>query len=74
MVLVKVLPSKKIDKLKSEAMEVEEEVSWMTPYVLLLKKGVLLEDAKEAREMRINAPNYTMYGTDYTGGVIPPHS
>lgn len=61
-VLVEVLPRGSIDKPHNETMALEEEVSWMKPYILFLKKGILPEDAKEARKMRINALNYTMYG------------
>lgn len=73
MAIVEVLPRKSIDKPQSEAMELEEEISWMAPYVLFLKKGVMPKDAKEARKMRINAPNYTMYwGRIYRRGHSTP--
>lgn len=42
-------------------MSLEEEASWMTPYVIFMKRIILSEDVKEVRKIQINAPNYTIY-------------
>lgn len=48
-VLVEVLPRKSIDEVVKEAMELsEEEDSWMTPYILLLKKEYYQQTNKKS--------------------------
>lgn len=45
-----------------ETLEItEEEESWMKPYILQLKKGILPTNENEARKIRINATFYNVY-------------
>ena len=43
-----------------EVQQIEGEENWMTPIVVYLKKGGLLEDKDEVRKLRIKASKYVL--------------
>ena len=43
-----------------EVQEIEGEGNWMTPIVVYLKDGRLLEDKDEAKKLRIKAAKYVL--------------
>ena len=53
---VQYMPS--IDLL--EVQQIEEKENWMTPIVVYLKDGRLLENKDEARKLRIRAAKYVL--------------
>ena len=53
---VQYIPS--IDLL--EVQQIEGEENWMTPIVIYLKEGRLLEDKDEVRKLRIKASKYVL--------------
>ena len=48
--------------------------NWMTPVVRYLRDGVLPEDKKISRLLRLNAACYTLYDDQLYKKGFPPHS
>nr|GEU69686.1 reverse transcriptase domain-containing protein [Tanacetum cinerariifolium] len=60
LVLVEVLENKSIRGKKVTAVIEEEGITWMTQLVDYLKEGILPEDEKEARKLRLKARQYEL--------------
>nr|GEU98339.1 reverse transcriptase domain-containing protein [Tanacetum cinerariifolium] len=72
-VLVEVLENKSIKEKEVAAVIEEDGPTWMTHIVDYLKEGVLLEDKKEARKLRIKARQYDlMEGVLYRRSFLTP--
>ncbi|XP_071695454.1 uncharacterized protein [Rutidosis leptorrhynchoides] len=59
-VLVEVLEKRSIEAQEVHELVTEEENTWMKPIREYLELGILPEDKKEARKIRIKAPSYKM--------------
>ncbi|GKB64457.1 reverse transcriptase domain-containing protein [Tanacetum coccineum] len=59
-VLVKVLSKRSIEEKEILQVETKEEESWMTPIHEYLVSGLLTEDPKESRKIRVKAPQYKL--------------
>ncbi|GJT33878.1 hypothetical protein Tco_0924297 [Tanacetum coccineum] len=59
-VLVEVLARRSIEEKEVLQVETKEKESWMTPIQEYLLSGLLLEDPKESRKIRIKAPQYKL--------------
>ncbi|GJW67111.1 reverse transcriptase domain-containing protein [Tanacetum coccineum] len=59
-VLVEVLPKRSIEYKEILQVETKEGESWMTPIHEYLVSGLLLEDLKESRKIRVKAPQYKL--------------
>ncbi|GJY06981.1 reverse transcriptase domain-containing protein [Tanacetum coccineum] len=59
-VLVKVLAKRSIEEKEVLKVEIEEKRSWMSPIQEYLLSGLLPEDTKEARKIRIQVPQYKL--------------
>ncbi|GKF28666.1 hypothetical protein Tco_0095008 [Tanacetum coccineum] len=59
-VLVEVLTRRSIEENEVLQVETKEEENWMTPIHEYLLSGLLLEDPKESRKIRIKAPQYKL--------------
>ncbi|GJT43140.1 reverse transcriptase domain-containing protein [Tanacetum coccineum] len=59
-VLIKVLAKRSIKEKAILQVETKEDESWMTPIHEYLVSGLLLEDLKEARKIRVKAPQYKL--------------
>ncbi|GKC50235.1 reverse transcriptase domain-containing protein, partial [Tanacetum coccineum] len=59
-VLVEVLEKRSIDNKEVLQVEVKEGKSWMTPIHEYLLSGLLSEDLRESRKIRIRAPQYKL--------------
>ncbi|XP_071714822.1 uncharacterized protein [Rutidosis leptorrhynchoides] len=59
-VLVEVLEKRSIEAQEVHDLITEEENTWMKPIKEYLELGILPEDKKEARKIRIKAPSYKM--------------
>ncbi|GJU52593.1 reverse transcriptase domain-containing protein [Tanacetum coccineum] len=59
-VLVEVLAKRSIEEKEVLKVEIEEKSSWMSPIQEYLLSGLLLEDTKEARKIRIQVPQYKL--------------
>ncbi|GJW83447.1 reverse transcriptase domain-containing protein [Tanacetum coccineum] len=59
-VLIKVLAKRSIEEKEILQVETKEEESWMTPIHEYLVSGLLPEDPKEARKIRVKAPPYKL--------------
>ncbi|GKB83687.1 reverse transcriptase domain-containing protein [Tanacetum coccineum] len=59
-VLVEVLPKRSIEGKEILQVETKEGESWMTPIHEYLVSGLLPEDPKESRKIRVKAPQYKM--------------
>ncbi|GKC20577.1 reverse transcriptase domain-containing protein [Tanacetum coccineum] len=59
-VLVDVLARRSIVEKEVLQVKTKEEESWMTPIHKYLRSGLLPEDSKESRKIRIKAPQYKM--------------
>nr|GEY74630.1 reverse transcriptase domain-containing protein [Tanacetum cinerariifolium] len=72
-VLVEVLETKSIAGKEVTAVIEEEGPTWMTELVDYLKKGILPEDEKEARKVRLKAHQYElMEGVFYKPSFLTP--
>ena len=73
-VLVEILPRRSIETKRIEVLDIHEEVaSWMSPFVLYLREGILPADRGEARKVRINAGKYVIINeTLYRKGYSTP--
>ena len=61
-VLVEVLADRSIQRKEISDVITEEETNWMTPIREYLISGILPEDPKLARKVRIKAPQYRLIG------------
>ncbi|GKF24691.1 hypothetical protein Tco_0077013, partial [Tanacetum coccineum] len=59
-VRIKVLAKRSIEEKEIPQVETKEEESWMTPIHEYLVSGLLPEDLKEARKIRVKAPQYKL--------------
>ncbi|GJT54853.1 reverse transcriptase domain-containing protein [Tanacetum coccineum] len=59
-VLVEVLARRSIEEKEVLQVETKEDESWMTPIHKYLLSGLLPEDSKESRKIRIKAPQYKL--------------
>ncbi|GJR74150.1 putative nucleotidyltransferase, ribonuclease H [Tanacetum coccineum] len=59
-VLVEVLTKRSIEEKEVLKVDMQERKSWMDPIHEYLLSGLLLEDTKEARKIRIQAPQYKL--------------
>nr|GEX49416.1 hypothetical protein [Tanacetum cinerariifolium] len=59
-VLVEVLLKRSIEEKETLQVETKEEESWMTLINEYLVSGLLLEDLKESRKIRVKAPQYKL--------------
>ncbi|GKD42841.1 hypothetical protein Tco_1267486 [Tanacetum coccineum] len=59
-VLVEVLPKWSIEEKEILQVETKEGESWMTPIYEYLVSGLLPEDPKESRKIRVKAPQYKL--------------
>ncbi|GKC46788.1 reverse transcriptase domain-containing protein [Tanacetum coccineum] len=59
-VLVKVLPKWSIEEKETIQVETKEGESWMTPIYEYLVSGLLPDDLKESRKIRVKAPQYKL--------------
>ncbi|GJU07604.1 reverse transcriptase domain-containing protein [Tanacetum coccineum] len=59
-VLVEVLAKRSINNKEVSVIAAEAEESWMTPIYEYLISGLLLEDPKEAKKVRIRDPQYRL--------------
>ncbi|GJR44108.1 reverse transcriptase domain-containing protein [Tanacetum coccineum] len=59
-VLVEVLAKRSIEEKEVLKVEIEEKRSWMSPIQEYLLSGLLPEDTKEARKIRIQVPQYKL--------------
>ncbi|GJX60486.1 reverse transcriptase domain-containing protein [Tanacetum coccineum] len=59
-VLVEVLARRSIEEKEVLQVETKEEESWMTPIHEYLLSGLLPEDPKESRKIKIKAPQYKL--------------
>ncbi|GJU17395.1 reverse transcriptase domain-containing protein [Tanacetum coccineum] len=59
-VLVKVLSKRSIEEKEILQVETKEKESWMTPIHEYLVSGLLPEDLREARKIRVKAPQYKL--------------
>ncbi|GJW85314.1 hypothetical protein Tco_0158459 [Tanacetum coccineum] len=59
-VLVKVLTKRSIEEKEILKVDMQERKSWMDPIHEYLLSGLLPEDTKEARKIRIQAPQYKL--------------
>ncbi|GJX80162.1 reverse transcriptase domain-containing protein [Tanacetum coccineum] len=59
-VLVEVLARRSIEEKEVLQVETKDEESWMTPIHEYLLSGLLPEDPKESRKIRIKAPQYKL--------------
>ncbi|GJV48248.1 reverse transcriptase domain-containing protein [Tanacetum coccineum] len=59
-VLVKVLARRSIEKKEVLQVKTKEEKSWMTPIHEYLLSGLLPEDSKESRKIKLKAPQYKL--------------
>ncbi|GJT21766.1 reverse transcriptase domain-containing protein [Tanacetum coccineum] len=59
-VLVEVLPKRSIEEKEIIQVETKEGESWMTPIHEYLVSGLLPEDPKESRKIRVKAPQYKL--------------
>ncbi|GKC38826.1 hypothetical protein Tco_1051210, partial [Tanacetum coccineum] len=72
-VLVGVLAKRSINDKEVSRIEAEKEVKWMTPIYEYLLSGLLPEDPKEARKIRIKAPQYKLIkGRLYKKSFLTP--
>ncbi|XP_071741858.1 uncharacterized protein [Rutidosis leptorrhynchoides] len=72
-VLVEVLERRSIEVQEVHDLITEEENTWMKPLKEYLELGILPEDKKEARKIRIKAPSYkVMNGTLYRKSFLTP--
>nr|GEW64325.1 reverse transcriptase domain-containing protein [Tanacetum cinerariifolium] len=72
-VLVEVLENKSIKEKEVAAVIEEDGPTWMTQLVDYLKEGVLLGDKKEARKLRLKAPQYELIeGVLYRRSFLTP--
>ncbi|GJR61113.1 reverse transcriptase domain-containing protein, partial [Tanacetum coccineum] len=63
-VLVEVLPKRSIEEKEIMQVETKEGESWMTPIHEYLVSGLLPEDPKESRKIRVKAPQYQLIRGD----------
>ncbi|GJZ42935.1 reverse transcriptase domain-containing protein [Tanacetum coccineum] len=82
-VLVKVLVRRSIEEKEVLQVETKEEESWMTPIHEYLLSGLLPEDPKESRKIRIKAPQYKLikgslykksFYTSWLRCIAPPNT
>ncbi|GJX68380.1 reverse transcriptase domain-containing protein [Tanacetum coccineum] len=82
-VLVEVLARRSIEEKEVLQVETKEEESWMTPIHEYLLSGLLPEDPKESRKIRIKAPQYKMikgslykksFYTSWLRCIAPPNT
>nr|GEV04662.1 hypothetical protein [Tanacetum cinerariifolium] len=59
-VLVKVLAKRSIEEKEVLKVEIKEKRNWMSPIQEYLLSGLLSEDTKEARKIRIQVPQYKL--------------
>ncbi|GJY46759.1 reverse transcriptase domain-containing protein [Tanacetum coccineum] len=59
-VLVEVLAKRSIEEKEVLKVEIEEKRSWISPIQEYLLSGILPEDTKEARKIRIQVPQYKL--------------
>ncbi|GJX72980.1 reverse transcriptase domain-containing protein [Tanacetum coccineum] len=72
-VLVEVLTKRSIEKKEVLKVDMQERKSWMGPIHEYLLSGLLPEDTKEARRIRIQAPQYKLIrGTLYKRSFFIP--
>ncbi|XP_071694824.1 uncharacterized protein [Rutidosis leptorrhynchoides] len=72
-VLVEVLEKRSIEAQEVHDLIIEEENTWMKPIREYLELGILPEDKKEARKIRIKAPSYKMMiGALYRKSFLTP--
>ncbi|XP_071734231.1 uncharacterized protein [Rutidosis leptorrhynchoides] len=72
-VLLEVLEKRSIKAQEVHDLIVEEENTWMKPLKEYLELGILPEDKKEVRKVRIKAPSYkTMNGGLYRKSFLTP--
>ncbi|GJU37482.1 reverse transcriptase domain-containing protein [Tanacetum coccineum] len=72
-VLVEVLARRSIEEKDVLQVETKEKESWMTPIQEYLLSGLLLEDPKESRKIRIKAPQYKLIkGSIYKKSFYTP--
>ncbi|XP_071700328.1 uncharacterized protein [Rutidosis leptorrhynchoides] len=72
-VLVEVLEKRSIEAQEVHDLIIEEENTWMKPLREYLELGILPEDKKEARKIRIKAPSYKiMNGALYRKSFLTP--
>ncbi|XP_071700134.1 uncharacterized protein [Rutidosis leptorrhynchoides] len=72
-VLVEVLEKRSIEAQEVHDLIIEEENTWMKPLKEYLELGILPEDKKEARKIRIKAPSYKiMNGALYRKSFLTP--
>ncbi|XP_071700624.1 uncharacterized protein [Rutidosis leptorrhynchoides] len=72
-VLVEVLEKRSIEAQEVHDLVTEEENTWMKPIREYLELGILPEDKKEARKIRIKAPSYKMMnGALYRKSFLTP--
>ncbi|GJY01267.1 reverse transcriptase domain-containing protein [Tanacetum coccineum] len=72
-VLVKVLAKTSIEEKEVLKVEIEEKRSWMSPIQEYLLSGLLPEDTKEARKIRIQVPRYKLIrGNMYKRSFFTP--
>ncbi|GJT06631.1 reverse transcriptase domain-containing protein [Tanacetum coccineum] len=72
-VLVEVLARRSIEEKEVLQVETKEEESWMTLIHEYLLSGLLSEDSKESRKIRIKAPQYKLIrGNLYKKSFYPP--
>ncbi|GKD27995.1 reverse transcriptase domain-containing protein [Tanacetum coccineum] len=70
-VLVEVLSKRSIEEKEILQVETNEEESWMTPIHEYLVRGLLLEDPKESRKIRVKAPqNKLIRGSLYRRATL----
>ena len=77
---LKVVPVEFLDSLSIQTIKETQTVncaitkeSWMTPIIQYLKDGVLLEDKRKARLLRLKVVRYTMYDRQlYKRGFSTP--
>ncbi|XP_071729994.1 uncharacterized protein [Rutidosis leptorrhynchoides] len=72
-VLVEVLEKRSIETQEIHDLIIEEENTWIKPLREYLELGILPEDKKEARKLRIKAPSYKiMNGSLYRKSFLTP--
>ncbi|GKA93483.1 reverse transcriptase domain-containing protein [Tanacetum coccineum] len=72
-VLVEVLAKRSIEEKEVLKVEMEEKRSWMSPIQEYLLSGLLPEDTKEARKIRIQVPQYKLIrGNMYIRSFFTP--
>ncbi|GJW60890.1 retrovirus-related pol polyprotein from transposon TNT 1-94 [Tanacetum coccineum] len=69
-VLVKVLSKKSIEEKEILQFETKEGKSWMTPIYEYLVSGLLPEDPKESRKIKVKEPQYKLI----RGSLTPPRN